>query len=110
MSLEGVFTFFRYFLLLNTLLPISLFVSLEIIKTCQSIWLSWDIYIYCQRRDRPAKVSNSTIIEDLGQVHYLFSDKTGTLTKNEMQMKAIAVAGTTVDTVENEFEVMAFQK
>lgn len=97
--MEGLLTFFRYFLLLNTMLPISLFVSLEIIKACQSIWLSWDIQIYAISRDEPAKVSNSSIIEDLGQIDYLFSDKTGTLTRNEMKMKAIAIGDITYETV-----------
>ena len=44
-------------------------------------------------------MSNSTLIEELGQVHYLFSDKTGTLTRNEMQMRAITVGNTTYDTI-----------
>ena len=55
--------------------------------------------MYCSERDRPAKVSNSTLIEELGQVHYLFSDKTGTLTRNEMHMRAITVGNTTYDTI-----------
>lgn len=83
------------------MLPISLFVSLEIIKACQSIWISWDVQIHCRVRDKPAKVSNSTIVEDLGQIHYLFSDKTGTLTRNEMEMRAIAVGNLTFDTQED---------
>jgi P-type E1-E2 ATPase len=55
--------------------------------------------LYCLERDRPAKVSNSTLIEELGQIHYLFSDKTGTLTRNEMQMRAITVGNITYDTI-----------
>lgn len=66
MSVEGILSFFRYFLLLNTMLPISMFVSLEIIKQCQSIWVSWDVLMYSIERDKPAKVSNSTLIEELG--------------------------------------------
>jgi phospholipid-translocating ATPase len=89
MVLETVFSFLRYFLLLNTMLPISLFVSLEIIKASQSIWIYWDYLIYCKERDRPCLVSNSTIVEELGQVHYLFTDKTGTLTRNVMEMRSI---------------------
>lgn len=50
-------------------------------------------------------MSNITIIEELGQINYLFSDKTGTLTKNEMVMKAISVAGSTIESGDkNRFE------
>ena len=43
--------------------------------------------------DQPAKVNSSDINEDLGQVEYLFSDKTGTLTENKMEFKAFAIDG-----------------
>ncbi len=39
----------------------------------------------------PARARNSDIVEDLGLVEYVFSDKTGTLTSNEMQLRAVAV-------------------
>ena len=38
-----------------------------------------------------AKARNSNLNEDLGKVEYVFSDKTGTLTSNEMQLREIAV-------------------
>jgi P-type E1-E2 ATPase len=53
-------------------------------------------------------VSNSSIIEDLGQVHYLFSDKTGTLTKNLMSMRAVAIGDCTFDSDENGFKISEF--
>ncbi len=43
----------------------------------------------------PARARNSDIVEDLGLVRYVFSDKTGTLTANEMQLRAVAVRGAT---------------
>lgn len=66
MKIEGILSFFIYFVLLNTMLPISLFVSLEVIKASQSVWLTWDYELYCINKDRSAKVSNSTLIEELG--------------------------------------------
>jgi phospholipid-transporting ATPase len=60
-------------------------------------------------KDRPAKVSNSTLIEELGQVDYLFSDKTGTLTRNEMQMRAIAVGTNIFDSITDSDGVVHFE-
>jgi P-type E1-E2 ATPase len=47
--------------------------------------------IYSHERDRKAKVSSTSIIEELGQVSYIFSDKTGTLTRNVMEFKFMHV-------------------
>ena len=70
------------------MVPVSLFVTIEFLKLGEASLVEWDIQIYDTVRDIPAKASNCTLMEDLGQIHYLFSDKTGTLTKNEMTVKA----------------------
>ena len=88
---NGIISFFSYFLLLNTLLPISLIVTLEVLKVCQSYLVMNDVEMFCQERDRKAKVSSTSIIEELGQVDYIFSDKTGTLTRNVMEFKLMQV-------------------
>ena len=79
--------FFTYFLLLNTLIPISLIVSIEIIKIFQGIFIEWDVLLYSKWRHFFCSVKTFSIIEELGNVNFIFCDKTGTLTKNELQFK-----------------------
>ena len=59
-------TFFRYFLLLNTLIPISLIVTIEVVKVVQAQFMQNDGMMYSQERDRPAKVSSASLNEELG--------------------------------------------
>ena len=84
---ESFIIFFTYFLLLNTLIPISLIVSTEIIKMIQGIFISWDILLYSKWRKTFCSAKSVSIIEELGNVNFIFSDKTGTLTKNQLQFK-----------------------
>ena len=64
--LNSIINFFSYFLLMNTLLPISLIVTLEVVKVIQSIFIMLDARMYCTERDRYTKVSSTSIIEELG--------------------------------------------
>lgn len=73
------------------MLPISLIVTLEIVKVFQSYFIHSDVKMYSTDRDRQAKVASTSIIEELGQVNYIFSDKTGTLTRNIMEFKFLKV-------------------
>ena len=84
---ESFIIFFTYFLLLNTFIPISLIVSTEIIKMIQGIFIGWDILLYSKWRHCFCSVKSVSIIEELGNVNFIFSDKTGTLTKNQLQFK-----------------------
>lgn len=60
-----------------------IFVSVEFIRSIQSLWINWDIKMYYDKTDIPAKARTTTLNEELGQIEYIFSDKTGTLTQVE---------------------------
>ena len=49
--------------------------------------------MYDEKTDQPAKVNSSDLNEDLGQIEYLFTDKTGTLTENDMVFKRFSIDG-----------------
>lgn len=85
--------FIGFVIVFNTLIPLSLYVSLEIVKLGQLMLLR-DIDMYDLNTNTPMVANTTTILEDLGQVSYVFSDKTGTLTENMMRFRKLSVAGT----------------
>ncbi|KAL0592513.1 hypothetical protein ABG067_000077 [Albugo candida] len=74
----------RYFIIMQNFVPISLNVSLEFVKYWQAYFMQQDLSMYDPISDTPATVRSSALNEDLGRVHHIFTDKTGTLTQNLM--------------------------
>uniref|UniRef100_A0A452TGW2 Phospholipid-transporting ATPase n=1 Tax=Ursus maritimus TaxID=29073 RepID=A0A452TGW2_URSMA len=92
-SYRGFLNFWGYIIILNTMVPISLYVSVEVIRLGQSYFINWDLQMYYPEKDTPAKARTTTLNEQLGQIHYVFSDKTGTLTQNIMTFKKCCING-----------------
>ena len=80
------------FVMFSTMIPLALYISLEIVKVGQ-MYLMGDIEMYDAETDTPMEPRTNTINEELGQISHVFSDKTGTLTENIMRFRKMSVAG-----------------
>lgn len=88
-----VVKFFTFLVAYSHLIPISLYVAMEVVKLLQSLFLFYDDLMMDLITMRPAVAKTSELIEELGQVEFVFSDKTGTLTQNHMEFKKCFVNG-----------------
>jgi len=87
----GVYRYFTFFILLNLMIPMSLFVSLQFIKVIQAYFMERDIRMYYEEDDIPMEATASDLNADLARIDIIFSDKTGTLTNNTMVFKKMGI-------------------
>ncbi|KAG8217697.1 hypothetical protein J3R82DRAFT_5853 [Butyriboletus roseoflavus] len=77
----------------HNVVPISLYISIEAVKTCQALFIYFDYDIYYKKTNQPTLARSYNLSDDLGQIEYIFSDKTGTLTQNSMVFRECSIGG-----------------
>uniref|UniRef100_A0A8C3WUT0 Phospholipid-transporting ATPase n=1 Tax=Catagonus wagneri TaxID=51154 RepID=A0A8C3WUT0_9CETA len=89
-SFSTFFIFWGFLILLSVMVPMAI---AEFIYLGNSIFINWDVHMYYEPQDFPAKARSTSLNDQLGQVQYVFSDKTGTLTQNIMNFKKCCING-----------------
>ncbi|XP_045432654.1 LOW QUALITY PROTEIN: phospholipid-transporting ATPase IK-like [Pipistrellus kuhlii] len=90
---EVVIVFLSFIIMLSVMMPMAMFITAEFIYLGNSIFIDWDVELYYAPQDTPAKARSTSLTVQLGQVEYIFSDKTGTLTQNIMTFKKCCING-----------------
>ncbi|XP_030380465.1 probable phospholipid-transporting ATPase VA isoform X2 [Scaptodrosophila lebanonensis] len=90
---EGMLTFWTYIIILQVMIPLSLYVTIELCKILQVYHIHNNIDLYDNDTNKQTECRAMNITEELGQIQHIFSDKTGTLTENKMIFRHCVVNG-----------------
>uniref|UniRef100_A0A8D0MEQ6 Phospholipid-transporting ATPase n=1 Tax=Sus scrofa TaxID=9823 RepID=A0A8D0MEQ6_PIG len=85
--------FLAFMVLFNYIIPVSMYVTVEMQKFLGSYFITWDQEMFDEETGEGPLVNTSDLNEELGQVEYVFTDKTGTLTENNMEFRECCVEG-----------------
>ena len=107
---SGLLQFMRALILYGYLIPISLYVSIEVVKVLQAMLINKDIEMYDEVSGKSVHARTSNLNEELGQVEMILSDKTGTLTCNQMEFRKCSIAGVSYGGDTNEIDLEASKR
>jgi phospholipid-transporting ATPase len=93
LALQIFFSFLSSVIIFQIMIPISLYITMEIVRVGQSYFMIGDTRMYDSSSGSRFQCRSLNINEDLGQIRYIFSDKTGTLTQNKMEFQQASIYG-----------------
>lgn len=101
-------SFWSFYLVLNRFVPFELVIIIEMCKIHYSMYITWDATLWNEETGEGPMVHNLTLLEDCGEIKYLFCDKTGTLTQNKLIFREIGSmrAGVTFPETEEDMELL----
>ncbi|RPD56361.1 phospholipid-translocating P-type ATPase [Lentinus tigrinus ALCF2SS1-7] len=91
--INGLITAVFALITFQNIVPISLYISIEAVRTCQALFIYFDREIFYEKTGQATLARSWNLSDDLGQIEYIFSDKTGTLTQNSMAFRRCTVGG-----------------
>ena len=91
--INGLITAIYALITFQNIVPISLYISIEVVRTCQALFIYFDREIFYEKTGQATLARSWNLSDDLGQIEYIFSDKTGTLTQNAMVFRQCTING-----------------